>query len=737
MDQHFTMKRPVALRVRESIDKYVPIIESWEPEFQEFSDVIDLVKIVVFGLARYHWWFTSHEHRKLINTMRLEDDYSRNVTLIGRQLRIYASSPGLILRQKKFLDRLDYILGRCLQEALELFEESEKALVRMGSKIYMSASDGYGEHERKEAALWGFQKEFHKRQLDYSRGPDKAIIYPPAGFDNYGLSNPGGRGPNNGNTILTAEELLGLKQFLNSLSKPDILRNLLNVNTNNPTNNPPDNPPDNGQLPVTGDNTSGANITQPVIPGPQIPTKPPPGILKGKGSGTIGFGAPGGKGGKNVHFVDSNKLPLPSSGASGGSPAASTVGKEKGNEPPNLPDIFSTASNGPGPDDGNNLPPPTPTFGPPSSPISLSSSDDNTPPPDPTAPGTAGTETPSDQDSPTSPSSSSSSSLPSVRPLSPTESSSGTEDTVENTTSPNPSENDIEVAIGAFLVFMVAQSSTEDGDEISISPTLSEDEIEDRIREFMKTLETIPSTGNTDLSMDDIEVRIREVLKYLGVIPSTNAALPKDEVEVRRELALSIRAYLGRRHDEYSTALSALSTRKDAEREDESEKPLYLAHPSLVPTVRKRNSSAARDVKKTALLHWAGVTSAKRQERINGYTRLRAVMKWAEKKGKVPLSPSSIRASTGLRRGLFEPLGAPDLSLVGKHERKDRGPGPYREATLANLAVMQPWLGLNLRAFLFNQDMLRLFGGLVGEQPQPRDLARMDRLLRELVSGIW
>lgn len=669
------MKRPLEVRVREGLDKYTPIITLFESKFQEFSDVINSVKTAVHGLAKYHWWYTSDEFNKVIHAFLVEDDYSGNVTLIERRMQTYASHPDLTLKQKKFLDRLDFILFRCLHDALEVFEESEKGLIRAGIKIHMSASDGYAEFERAKAALWDFQKEFHFRQLDASRGSDRAIIYPASGFGNNAFSDPGWETRGKDYRILTDEEQRQLKQIL---TNPDILRDLINNNAKDPEDSQPS---------VRGNNRSGRNITVPANAPPTMPTETLKGILKTPGGPSFGFGSPK----KVVHWPDSRTLPLPSPGVSSGHPPSDDAEIRK--TPPKLPEIFAPPPPVSGPDNGPDHPPPTPAptlpFVPPSSPLSISSSDSETSPSTPSSipvnatnptvsdsPEDSAVEddavedpkTSDDQSSPASPSSSSSSSLPSVGSTSPTQPSSVPDDEDESIPSSNSSEAGIE------------------------TETLGEE----------------PSTNTTPVDM---------------------------AVEVRREVALSIRAYLGRRHNEYSMALSALSTKKDTESAVEREDSIHLSHPSLTRIVSQRNRRAAHDVKNNALLHWAGVTTAKRQERIDGYTRLRAVMKWAEKEGKVPLSPSSIRASTGLRRSLFEPLGLPDLPPSRK--RRLPGPAAYREATLASLAEMQPRLDLTLLAFLFNQDAMRLFGGLVGERPQPRDLARMDKLLCELVSGFW
>lgn len=222
----------------------------------------------------------------------------------------------------------------------------------------------------------------------------------------------------------------------------------------------------------------------------------------------------------------------------------------------------------------------------------------------------------------------------------------------------------------------------------------------------------------------------------------------KTDEELVRDVAQSVRAYLGQTHADYSKALAT-----DSATEDEDDNAGYDSDFEIedVPYVseaytahhrrgRRAELRAERDVKGTALLHWAAVRKAKRAERISGYKRLCAIMKWAEREGKVPLSPSSIRASTRLRRGIFSPLGLPDIPPSGEREGRDASPvspGRYGEQALEDLEKLRPRLDLTLVAFLFNEDALRLYGGLVGEQPRPSELARMDKILRELVSDFF
>jgi hypothetical protein len=742
-------KRDIRLRVKESIDKYVSIIRLMEPKFKEFSELLELMKLVVIGLARYHWMFTSDEHEKLIVTMRREDDYSRNITLIGRQLRLYASNPELLLRQKEFLQRADYVLCRCLEEALELYEQSERYLVRMGAKIQMTVSEGYGEHERGEAALWPFQAAFHKRQLDPSRGSEKAIIYPPGGFENWGWSVPDWAVRGVGKGILTDEEKLILRNFADSIGKMDELKDLFTSDLNNAAAAAANAATAAaeaakaakaaGQTPPQAFVQGGSGVAVHAIGG-GLGHPLGPGYMINATGGTFGFGSTSsnaekdegkGKGKgmkKKVHFPDDDWLPLESPTAPDGSPDGSPEGSKvrAGEKPPDsaatTPSLTVSV-----PEDKDGGPAPGQYRVP--SPSSSSSSDDgsdsyNTP------------ETPRNQQDPPISPPGSASSLPSV-------------------SSPNQGWDDLEIAIGSFLVFMVGSVSTADGDGMRITHPMSEKDAEARIREFIKYIESFPSKDKGKFTLREVEDKIKNLLESRGVIANTNADPAVDTEEgVRRELALSMRVYLGRRHDEYSVALSALSTARAVTVSDEGEghgdetearddKPLSLSHRSLIPIVRQRNADGARDLQTTALGHWAGVTRNKRRERQRGYTKLRAIMKWANENGKVPLSPSSIRASTGLRRALFEPLGAPDLSLLlppppppppPRRELLPPEPGAYREATLDRLADLQPRLDLTLRGFLFNQDALRLFGGLVGQRPRPRDLGRMDNLLRELVS---
>ncbi|KAK2613584.1 hypothetical protein N8I77_000490 [Diaporthe amygdali] len=205
-------------------------------------------------------------------------------------------------------------------------------------------------------------------------------------------------------------------------------------------------------------------------------------------------------------------------------------------------------------------------------------------------------------------------------------------------------------------------------------------------------------------------------------IESENAFRDRAALETSKEIILSTQAYLGRRHDEYASQLAA-------EPPTEPTKKAYAWHETQSLS---RYHSSARKTRATALLHWAAVSKARREERINGYNTLH---RRATEQGE-PRRTSGFR--TSLRASLFEPLGPPDLAGAGAG-RKWRAQaqeavdaGQYREATLANLAQLRPRLDLTLLAFSFNEDALRLYGGLVGGAPRARDLARMDRILREL-----
>lgn len=685
MDQEPTVgKRPIALRVRATINKCVPIIESLQPRFQEFADVSGLVRLALQGLSRYHFWFTSDENRRLIHFMRLEDDYSRNITLIGRLIRKYAASPELALRQKKFLNRMDYVLGWCLRDALELYEESERELIREGVKIYMSERDGYGEHERLNASLWDFQQRFHWRQLDSSRGSNKAIIYPPTGFDTGGTSfQPRNFVVNNQKCgVLSMEEQVTLKQLLKTLSQPDTLRDLFKSDPKSP------------------DDINGYKYIPPPVPPPKAPPKAPkteiPGILK-RGAREKGI--------KTVHWPDSQKLDLPSPVVSDSPPPSDDTEEDK--KPPKVPDTIPQREPDAGAKRRKDRPPST-YFATVESESPSSSSDDETPSSKPPMAQVDGANSMSPE--------------PSKDEEAPETDKRGPKSPRDQGiwTSPTPSRSS-SLSSGVSSNTTEASSDTEDDDD-------EEDEEED------DKDEAPPGHGKNSASVPHF---IGKSPKYLHRASRTAAA--REPAEIRKQVAHRVRAYLGSSHPEYSTALSAplIDQPRGMRDTEDSLSPLGA---SLEPTLRRRDIDAVFDVKTTALLHWAGVTSAKQQEREDGRARLRAFLKFAEKEGKVPLSPSSIRASTGLRRGLFEELGPPDLPrpLKGRKKETERGrldPHNYRETTLADLEDMQPRLDMSWAAFLFNQDALRLFGGLVGEHPQPRDLKRMNKLLRELVSG--
>lgn len=710
------MNRPVATRVLENLRKYEPVVTILGEKHREFSRTIDLVKLAIKGLAKYYGLFILDQHKSLINAARIEDDYSRNVTLIGRDLKTWAKNPDLTLRGKIGLTRLYSVLERCLRDALELYTESERELIRENIKVYMSISDAYGEYERAKAALWKFQHDFHLYQIDLHRGSDRAIIYsqpgfagPPVGFVTFDAPRQDWREPNEDCIrVLTEEEQTQLKSFL---SRPEV-QNLLPSNLRNP----------NVSLPPVEDDDSGARATPAPSKkiGPLIKPKSEylqrlNGILKDPQ-------APRAKPKKRVRFGCYTKPPLPSNNVHDESTPVNSgetmhvLSAPLSTVPLDPPPVVPSE-----PSQIRIIPPSdTLSFSSPSQ-SSSSSSDGPTQPqslsPKPEKPVTKttplftadsfdsadyieATNTGDTQSSATStPSSSSSSSLPSVGTLSST----------------------------------LPSSASEGGDETTIASNSSDDEAA-----------TASSTTT-------------------GSEKSEEIPLARTPVQVRRKVALAVRAYLGRRHDEYGLALAVDPDTEFAEDEDEDEdeydtedgtlegtldgtldgteddtdEPPYddeasAAHLQLSHTARQ---NTAHDVGGTALLHWAGVTKAKREERIEGHARLRAILKWAEREGKVPLSPSSIRAGTGLRRGIFDPLGSPDLPPPERRSRRRADPDRYRDATLENLEKLRPRMDLTLLAFLFNKDALRLFGGLVGEQPLPSDLGRMDKVLRELVSG--
>lgn len=680
-------QRPIKLRVSGTVSKSTLILEEVAPGFQEFAHVIGQVQLALRGLTRYLWHFTSDEHEKLIRAMRINDDFSKNVTEIGQEVKKHAAGEDLTLKQKKVLDQIYYILKRCLQDALELFEESERELILQGVKIHMSDSDGYGEHERLNASLWPFQREFHRRQLDTSRGSNKAILYLPSGFDNNGSSSQGSNLAKDKNSgIMTEQDQENFQKFLKALNQPHI-QDLLNGK---------------------GNNSDGSNGYK-HIPAPVPPLKVPPKAPQNEVPGILKKGTLGEKGIKTVHWPDSDSIELPSPGASDDAPPPHAGDTEKDSQPTRVPDTVPPRQPVAVPQDQTSRPPPTlfggKTFSPPSSPISISSSDSETPPSTPPPAQTDGA------------------------------------DSSEDTNVPGAAEREPDTPSDHSLPTSPTPSS---------SSTLPSGSSTPAIEEFSDTEDEDADKDVQEASMWGVPRYIKKRLNDIFRRGPRETA--KDPAATRKQVALAIRAYLGPRHDEYSTALSVLTTRKYAslkrKREWQRERlgieePLSTQERPLEPVISQRNVHAVFDVKTTALLHWAGVRRARRQERTDGRRRLRAFLKWAEKEGKIPLSPSSIRASTGLRRGLFEPLDLPEppqpppkkrrKKEEEEEEHSSKSPDAYREAALADLADLQPRLDISWVGFLFNRDALRLFGGLVGEQPLPKDLRRMDRLLRELV----
>lgn len=740
------MNKPVATRVFENLRKYDPVVKLLGEKHPEFSRTIDLVSLAVQGLAKYYGLFILDQHGKLIFAARLEDDYSRNVTLIGRELKTWARNPDLTLRGKIGLTRLYSVLERCLRDALELYKESERELIKKNIKIYMSTSDAYGEYERAKAALWKFQHDFHLHQIDFHRGSDRAIIYsqpgfagPPVGFvNNFEFTRPDWKEPDEDCIkVLTEEEQTQLKSFI---SRPEVQK-LLPSNLRNPNVSLPPSPVE--------DDDSGDRATP--VPskkiGPLIKPKSEnlqrrKGILKDPR-----FEAPRDKPKKTVRFGRHREPPLPSDNVQDGPPPVDalyiwhTLSEPPSTVPLDPPPVVSSE-----PSQIRIIPPSDTRSSPTSSQSSSSSSDDPIRPqrlsPNPVQPVTKTTplftsvsfdsadfavpkntgDTPSSAISISSSSSSSSSStLPSVSSLSST----------------------------------LSCSSTEGGDKNATASNSSDDET---------TTTSSTTTSSTTTSSTTT-----------GSEKSEERPLARTPVEVRRKVGVAVRAFLGRRHDEYSLALAVDPDTEFAEDEDDTldgsmdgsmdgtmkgsmdssmndsvdgsvdgpeddikdlpyDDEASAAHLQLTHTARQ---NTAHDVGGTALLHWAGVTKAKREERIEGHRRLRAILKWAEREGHVPLSPTSIRATTGLRRGIFTPLGPPDLPPPRRRSRRRVDPEAYCDTTLENLKKLRPLLDLTLLAFLSNQDALRLFGRLVGEHPLPSDLGRMDKVLRELVSDLF
>lgn len=676
------MNRPIATRVLENVNKYTLIVNPLEPKHPEFSELIHLVKLVIHGLAKYYTLFILDQHEKVVRVARIEDDYSRNVTLIGRRLRTWAKYADLTLKGKMVLDQLYLVLQRCLRDALELYTESERELMREGPKIYMSASDAYGEYERANAALWKFQNAFHLHQIDFSRGSsDRGIIFgqatyagPPAGFGNFEFVTREWQEPDRNNmNNFTEEEQERLRALLSAPKVQTLLPEELRD-------------PNISLSPVRDDDDDGRKKILPFTIYPHRFMHKLKGVLK-----TPKFEPPRRKPKKTVNFESSEHSPLPDDNVHSTRGRGGCIFIVPEDMPSRPPPTNGSKKRPFNPAD-QTFDIPTDPYRPPLPPHSSGS------------PKPAGTTTPIPVESVT-PGGSDSSEDSSV--------SDGTvekitiADVIKSVISPASSSSSSSLPSVGSLSPKRTPSPTEDGDGGSTASNSPEEEDSDGL-----------PTSPTSTECDEI-------------------SLARPAEEVRREVALSVRAYLGRRLDEYGVAL-ATDPDIDSAEDDEEDGPRDEDYAAHHPLRRSARDQSARYVTSTALLHWAGVGKAKREERINGYTRLRAILKWAEGEGRVPLSPSSIRASTGLRRGLFEPLGPPDLPAPKKLSRRKRrrqaGPGPYREATLAGLAQLQPRLDVSLMAFLANQDALRVFGGLVGETPQPRDLARMDRLLRELVS---
>lgn len=716
------MNRPVRTRIQENLNKYDPTLRRLAQKHQEFSETISLVWVAASGLAKYHRLFTLEQHGQLIHAMRLEDDYSRNVTLIGLDIRKWSRNPDLTLRGKDGLNRLYVVLELVLRDAIELYSESEKELRLENKQINLSASDGLGEYQRARAALWKFQHEFHLHQIDSRRGrSDRAIFYEQPGYSgltvNFG-DNPfpilDWKEPDEDYVrILTEEEQTQLK---NLISMPEVQKLLPKKLRNRNIILPPD------------EENDGSDID---ISGPKY-TFQGNGILKAPGIGPLWP-----KKKKSVRFGRSVESELPSHSVHDGPPAFIPVDTAHTPPAPPPPSLLGSlrivpSSPRPRPYSSPSHHRPTMISNSPStsSSTTVETSTDKGPKPPENILGVSTAIVEENNTRVTCPSTSSST-------------------TVESTTdkASTPERN----VLGVFTT-NVEDTNTPDTPSPAIPPSSSTSSSMPSVGSLSPTPpSSVTENGyeNSTASNSSEDENGTPPSRPPESITSEQVSPAKPEVEVRREIALSFRAYLGFRHDEYSQALEADSTIDLTEEdedgsgtdEDDAENlpyhdEAYAGHHELGRTANHRT---ARAVRHTALFHWASAARAKRAERIQGYTRLRKILKWAEAKGKVPLSPSSIRASTGLRRGIFTPLGPPDLPPAAdrceqREQRRRRGRKVlYGDVTMAALEQLRPRLDLTLSAFLFNEDALRLFGGLVGEQPRPSDLARMDKILRELV----
>lgn len=736
------MNRPVETRVLENLSKYVPIVNELGQQHPEFSRTIELVKLAVNGLSKYYGLFTFDQHRKLIIAARLEDDYSRNVTLIGREVKTWAGNPDLTLAGKKAINRLYLVLERCLRDALELYTEAERELWRQGGQIRMSAGDAFGEYERAKAALWKFQYDFHLHQIDAGRGTDRAIIYdqsgfsgPPApGFVEGGFAPPDWQKSDDDRVrILTHEEQVQLKSLLD---RPEVQR-LLFSDQRNPTviviSDDEDDNDDNGR-------------SEPSVPirrihpllRPRNVTPQRNGILK-----TPRVEASPDRPKKSVRFGPYRSPPLPTYTDDDGSSRNSSM--DRRDPPPQRTPIVPSYT----PPPQRPSPPPIVAV---TSPTDESSESGWTSPPTSTEPVIEEAADPQGDQ------------LGFLGPKNPRNKRDTSSSAVSSSSSSSSSSSapaDTRATRGDLLISIHTYSSPSSSPSLPSvgepSPTAPAPPPKDGGGDSSATIS--PSDEGSSTPPGD-----RSPPRRSEERPPARTA---EELR-REEVALNARAYLGLRHDEYSLGLpsdfgAAISALVKDEIEDENEDGTsgrdaaaaedvpydhgsYAAHDQLG---RVAGASTARDVKATALLHWAGVTRAKRQERLDGRRRLSEILGWAERAGKVPLSPASVREGTGLRRGIFVPLGPPDLpppwsprgamrgsSGGGRHRAavEDFDPGEYAEAALAGVEQVRPRLDLTLSAFLFNEDALRLFGGLVGEKPRPSDLARMDKILRELVS---
>lgn len=587
------MNRPITTKTYEDIQKYNLVLGTLERKFPRCREHIDSVKLLVRGLAAHRWLFGLQQYETVLNFIRVEHDYSRLVTLIGRELKASIRHPGITITEKSCLRQLYLISGRCLKRAFEFFIEAEEALVWMGKKIYVGGDEAFNEYERASGSLWKFQHEFHMQQLDIRNGSARAIIFAsptssgsPVSLNSSEISVPDWKEPEEDKIqVLTEAEQNECRTLSKNLSALSVLPNILK-DRNSSLSSLGDEDEDNLKP-----STAKSMIVNHMLYRPS-------GNLKQRRRGVL--------------KTESNRPPR--------------------NDPSrrvtfDLPESFEDASS---PSTGDLKVFPSNAY--------------------------LGTKDPSSSSSSHQPSPSSSSSLPSISSISP------------------------------LLPSPATKKKPDDSGNSG------------------------PSNGND--GMPEISPRSFD---------SEQAFLERAAAEISREVVLSTRAYLGHRHNEDCVELAA----------EPGTGPGKEKHAMHQLASRAAHEWSSQSVKWTALLHWASVSRARRRERIAGRARVRALVRRASSMGGQPLPPGC----ANIRPGLFAPLGPPDLAAQ-QHDAWDGvDPDEYREATLANLARLRTRLDLTLLAFSFNQDALRLYGGLVGEKPRARDLARMDGVLRELVSG--